>query len=83
MGRRHLKSPQYPWEIGGFLRYGRVFSIRINDPWRLCFERPKGSRGPADGKCDSDPGDVRHGLLREGRCRGGSVVTADRGGAPW
>jgi toxin HigB-1 len=22
------------------------FSIRINDQWRICFEWPKGSRGP-------------------------------------
>jgi proteic killer suppression protein len=26
-------------------RQGR-YSIRINDQWRLCFERPKGSPGP-------------------------------------
>ena len=24
------------------------YSIRINDQWRICFEWPKGSPGPAD-----------------------------------
>ena len=24
------------------------FSIRINDQWRICFEWPKGSRGPTN-----------------------------------
>jgi toxin HigB-1 len=24
------------------------FSVRINDQWRICFEWPKGSRGPAN-----------------------------------
>ena len=24
------------------------FSIRINDPWRICFEWPKGASGPSN-----------------------------------
>ena len=28
-------------------RQGR-YSIRINDQWRICFEWPKGSRGPVN-----------------------------------
>lgn len=24
------------------------YSIRINDQWRVCFEWPKGSRGPTN-----------------------------------
>ena len=28
-------------------RKGR-YSIRINDQWRICFEWPKGSRGPVN-----------------------------------
>ena len=24
------------------------FSIRINDQWRICFERPRGARGPSN-----------------------------------
>jgi proteic killer suppression protein len=24
------------------------YSIRINDPWRICFEWPRGSPGPTD-----------------------------------
>ena len=24
------------------------YSIRINDQWRLCFELPRGAKGPSD-----------------------------------
>lgn len=24
------------------------FSIRINEQWRICFERPRGARGPSN-----------------------------------
>jgi toxin HigB-1 len=26
----------------------RQFSVRINDQWRICFEWPKGARGPSN-----------------------------------